>query len=216
MDAARGRSRDPLAWLAVVCAVAFCVLGAVVAGRGHAGFDDAAAAAVTGLHLPEAMWEALTWLGGTILIPLGVLLVTGLLLARRIRLAIVVAVALLLATFATDTIKELVQRPRPPGGQSASAIGYSFPSGHSLESTVTYGLIALAIWRSRLPTWLRRAAVVVGIALPFLIGLSRIALGVHFPSDVLAGWLGGIAVVAVVAVIARTPGVDPIEPSARE
>ena len=47
---------------------------------------------------------------------------------------------------------------------------------------------------------------VVGVTLPFLIGLSRIALGVHYPSDVLGGWLAGIALVALAATLIRMTG----------
>lgn len=216
MDVLRGWLRDPLLYVAIACAVGFLVLALVVNGQATVAFDAPVIDVVTALGVPVAAWEALTFLGGSLLIALGVLLVLALLAARRVGLAMAVGVALLLATFATDNIKELVARPRPPGDPLAPAVGYSFPSGHTLESTVTYGLIALAAWRSRLPSALRRGAVVAAFALPFFIGLSRIALGVHYPSDVLAGWLGGAAVVLLVAVIARTPGFDPIGPPAPE
>jgi undecaprenyl-diphosphatase len=216
MDAMRHGLRDPLLWLAVAFGAGFVSLAIVVGGGATLAFEATAIHLVTGLGVPVEVWEALTFLGGSILILLGVLLVVALLAMRRVRLAVAVAVALLLATFATEHIKEFVARLRPPGDPLAPADGYSFPSGHTLESTVTYGLIALAAWRSRLPRAVRRAAVVVAIVLPLLIGLSRIALGVHFPSDVVAGWLGGVAVVIAVAVVARTPGFDPVERPAPE
>ena len=216
MGVERRRTRDPLLWLALASVAGFVTLAALVAGRGTVAFDDPVIRVVIGLPVPTGAWEALTFLGGNLLIVLGVLLVVALLGMRRVGLAVAVGIALLLATFATDAIKDLVARPRPPGEPLAPAVGYSFPSGHTLESTVTYGLIALVAWRSRLPIAVRRAAVVAGVALPLLIGLSRIALGVHYPSDVLAGWLAGTAVVACVAAVARSPGFDPIEQAAPE
>lgn len=216
MDAIRHWLRDPLLWLAVACGVGFVALAIAVDSGGTVAFDTPVTEAVTGLDVPVGVWEALTFLGGSLLIVLGTLLVVALLAMRRVRLAVAVAVALLFATVATDQVKELIARPRPPGPPLAPAVGYSFPSGHTLESTATYGLIALVVWRSRLRSAVRRAAIGVAITLPFLIGLSRIALGVHYPSDVLAGWLGGVTVVSAVAVLARTPGFDPIGPPAPE
>ena len=93
-------------------------------------------------------------------------------------------------------------RPRPPGADLIPTGGFSFPSGHALNSTATYGLLALVIWRTDLPRTLRlTVAVVVGVLLPILIGLSRIALDVHHPTDVLGGWLAGIAFVALAATL---------------
>lgn len=84
--------------------------------------------------------------------------------------------------------------------------GYSYPSGHSASSMVTYGIIALLLVRHRgLPHWVRffgalGCGVIVG-----LVGLSRIYLGVHFPSDVLGGWLLGALVVLLFAELTRAP-----------
>ena len=65
--------------------------------------------------------------------------------------------------------------------------GYSFPSGHSANSTVAYAGIAHYTKNKIL--------IVIGIVLPFLVGISRFALGVHYPTDVLAGWALGAAIV---------------------
>ncbi len=97
-------------------------------------------------------------------------------------------------------VKATIARQRPPDALIATA-GFSFPSGHTLNSTVSYGLIALLIWRSGWPAWLRRASVVGLVVLIILVGLSRIALGAHYPSDVLGGWLAGVAIVATVAAL---------------
>ena len=100
---------------------------------------------------------------------------------------------------------DAVGRPRPPGF-SADELGYSFPSGHTLNSTTTYGLLALIAWRSQRPLLERRVAIAIGVMVPILVGLSRIALGVHYPSDVLGGWLAGVAFVALGAMLIRWTG----------
>jgi undecaprenyl-diphosphatase len=203
-----GRRLDPWIVLAIACAAGFLLLAVVVNGQRALGFDASVTATITGPGIPTDVWLAFTALGGAVLIPIGVIFVAILLWRRSYRLALIVAVALIGAALGTELFKDVVSRPRPPGDADASAEGYSFPSGHTLNSTVTYGLIALVIWRSRLATWARRLSVAILVTLPVLVGLSRIALGVHYPSDVLAGWLAGIAVISVVAVLTRPAPVE--------
>ena len=93
-----------------------------------------------------------------------------------------------------DTIvKVAVGRPRPHMDQPvATAFGHSFPSGHSMSSTICYGAVFLvfAPWFSE-PV--RKALLGLTIAMPILIGFSRLALGVHFLSDILGGYVLGLA-----------------------
>ncbi len=194
------RRLDPWLLVALVCAIGFLLLGIVVNGRGWFALDEPVASFVQALPVSTDAWLTITGAGGAILVPIGVGLVLALLAMRRYRLAVVVAVALLGATFLTDHVKDLISRPRPPD-PLVTANGYSFPSGHSLLSATTYGLVALVVWRSRLPTGLRRVVVAALVVLVLLVGLSRIALGVHYPSDVAAGWLAGVAIVATVAAV---------------
>jgi undecaprenyl-diphosphatase len=92
------------------------------------------------------------------------------------------------------------------GAVLLGAEGFSFPSGHALNSTVTYGLLAMLVWRTGWPKWLRVALGAVLVTLPVLVGLSRIAIGVHYPTDVIGGWLAGIALVAGVASLTVADG----------
>jgi len=107
--------------------------------------------------------------------------------------------AALLATF----LKYLFQRPRPELFESDyTASFYSFPSGHATIAVAFYGTLALLI-ALRLQDWRRWAVLVVGAALALLLGLSRLYLGVHYPTDILAGylaatlWTGTVATVVV-------------------
>ena len=195
--------RDPWAWAGAAAAVGFLLLAIAVTSRVGLPFDDPGSAAIQGLPIPVGFWEACTFAGGAILVPIGIAMVLTALLTRRVRLAIILALILIGSAVFTEVVKEVIARPRPPGEALAPWIGYSFPSGHTRNSTVAYGLLAVMAWRSRLPLLTRRGLVAVGVTLPFLVGLSRVALGVHYPSDVLAGWLGGIAFVALGACLIR-------------
>ena len=76
-----------------------------------------------------------------------------------------------------------------------AAQGYSFPSGHSANAVTVY---------SSLPQYKRnKALAVIGVLLPLLVGVSRVCVGAHYPTDVLCGWLLGLAVILVVPVLYR-------------
>jgi membrane-associated phospholipid phosphatase len=202
--------RDPWPWIGLASSIAFLVLATLVVHRGGLAFDEPIATAVHGLPIPVWAWQLVTALGGAFLAFVGTALVLGSLLSRRLRLALIVAVVLIAASLFTHVVKDFVSRPRPPWEHFAPSPGFSFPSGHALNSTVMYGLLAVIVGRSGVRRTIRRLAVAVGVTLPFVIGVSRIALGVHYPSDVLGGWLGGIAFVALAATVVRLTGaMDP-------
>ena len=98
------------------------------------------------------------------------------------------AVNLVCAVALNVLLKQLVQRPRPDGFRLIAETGYSFPSGHSMVAMAFYGLLAWMVWhyeRDRFVRWL----CVIGFGLVIaLIGISRIYLGVHYASDVIAGF----------------------------
>ena len=212
-DGARRARHDPWTWLGIVCAVAFMILAVEVNEQEGIGFDDPVTAFVKGLPIPTDLWAALTAAGGVILILIGIAVVVALLLTHRVRAAVIYGAAMAGASLWTQVVKAYVGRLRPPDGALVPAPGFSFPSGHTLNSTVTYGLIALLVWRTNLPAWIRRMVAIALATLIVLIGLSRIALGVHYPSDVVGGWLAGVAIVAVVAVSTREPVNDPVDSS---
>ncbi|MBA2608587.1 MAG: phosphatase PAP2 family protein [Actinobacteria bacterium] len=103
---------------------------------------------------------------------------------------------------AVDTIvKILVSRPRPSFDDPiATALGKSFPSGHAMSSTICYGAVVLVVLPLVAARW--RPVLIAAVSLLVLgIGVSRLALGVHFLSDVLGGFvLGGAWLVGSVAV----------------
>lgn len=77
-----------------------------------------------------------------------------------------------------------------------AAQGFSFPSGHSTNSVVMYGGIARNVKN--------KVLAVLAVVLPLLIGLSRIAVGVHYPTDVLCGWLLGIGILVLMSFLEKT------------
>ncbi|MGK5685603.1 phosphatase PAP2 family protein [Actinoplanes sp. URMC 104] len=98
-------------------------------------------------------------------------------------------------------LKLLFERQRPSFlDPVATAVGYSFPSGHALNNALGAAVVLMVLLpRVRHRPALHRWLLIGGIAVPVLTGAFRIGLGVHWLSDVLAGWLFGLAVVATTA-----------------
>ncbi|MGD9797434.1 MAG: phosphatase PAP2 family protein [Acidimicrobiia bacterium] len=144
--------------------------------------------------------EGFTWFGRFPVLAGVAGLVAAVVLVRGDRRAgLLVVVATLGAQGLNIGLKALVERPRPlPADPVFTASGFSFPSGHAMVSTAAYGA-ALVVLLPALPVRARSAAVVAVTAVVVGLGLSRIALEVHYLSDVVAGHLLGMAWLAVAA-----------------
>lgn len=138
--------------------------------------------------------EAVSFLGKPLLFTLiCVPVVVFLLRRRRVHLAVFLATSALVGGLVDVVIKVLVDRDRPVLDEPvSSAFNQSFPSGHSMMSVVVYGALLL-IFMPVIPRAKRGVAIVLYVALCVAIGVSRLALGVHYISDVLGGWVLGAA-----------------------
>ncbi len=99
-----------------------------------------------------------------------------------------VAVNLVCVVLLNTVLKYLVQRPRPDGFRLISETGYSFPSGHSMVAMAFFGLLIWMVWRYHRHDVMRTVWCVVFGLVIVMVGVSRIYLGVHYASDVLAGF----------------------------
>ena len=102
--------------------------------------------------------------------------------------AFFIALNVLLCYFLNQTLKLVFARERPLNINLITEKGFSFPSGHSMISVAYYGFIAYIIAHKRMKKSKKRLLVISFMILVLLIGISRIYLGVHFASDVLAGY----------------------------
>lgn len=88
-------------------------------------------------------------------------------------------------------LKSYYGRERPSINEAIDATGFSFPSGHSMGSFILYGFVIFLTIRGQQKEWVKWVISVTLAALVLLIGASRVYLGAHFPSDVLAGFIAG-------------------------
>lgn len=134
--------------------------------------------------------KVLTFLGSTMFLMTLTLVLVILIKKNNIRLGIMFN--LISISVINYVIKHIINRPRPTGINLVKASGYSFPSGHSATSMVFYGFLIYLVYKYINNKILKTFLIILLSIVILMIGLSRIYLGVHYASDVLAGFILGI------------------------
>lgn len=175
-------------------------IGTAVTFIGEPEFDEQAVDEARGLR-DGWFGQLMVWLSdvGYSLWLVPAALVIALLLGvalRRWRDALLVAFATTCAAVVTRVLKESFERARPEDGVDLLIAGFSMPSGHAASSAAFATSLVLATHRNGR---LHRLVLVVLPLLALLVGLSRVVLGAHYPSDVIAGFCSGVGVALLVA-----------------
>jgi undecaprenyl-diphosphatase len=136
--------------------------------------------------------KGITHLGDSVLIFV-FSLVLFLVPKTRKEMALPVSMAAISSAVLNIILKHIFARSRPDILQLISETGYSFPSGHAMNSAALYTVLILLIWRHVKNMPLKIILSAIFAALTALIGYSRVYLGVHYAGDVLGGWLFGFA-----------------------
>lgn len=137
----------------------------------------------------------ITSLGGIAVLSLFAVATVGFLLIQKKRLsALLLTLGLVGGVALSEGLKALFERERPPAAyQAVETLNASFPSGHALMSTVFYLSVAVMLARAFPTKRLKTYVLGVGMTLAGLVGLTRVYLGAHWATDVLAGWCVGAA-----------------------
>lgn len=203
----RGQPRSRIPIVAAVSLAVFSLVATAVVASARVEAWDAGVNRWVGDDQPGVVADialGVTAAGGGV--PLLMLsLVAAMLLIRRGRPAdaLLVALAYPLTQLTTNLLKLAFERPRPPLRTAELEVSsYAFPSGHTSAAMAVYGALALILLRQR--RWRSRLAVLVpAAALIAVVGLSRVSLGVHYPTDVVAGLAVGVACLSVCAAAAQ-------------
>ena len=206
----------PVILAAFVLYTLFAGLTLFVAGGATGEADFAIEQTVYGWRSPglNTLIETITYCGNTASIITLILLLLAL-PKTRVPYGLPVFAAGVLTTVIKVIVKTAVARPRPDAVYFlVQESGYSYPSGHSITSVAVYGILAWLLWYYHKPavqaalhlpgaaanaggaagmSGRDRALMILCAFLAFAIGLSRIYVGVHHPTDVLGGWIAGIA-----------------------
>lgn len=143
--------------------------------------------------LPEAMRDV-TSLGSFVVLGLLVVLIAlFLIMSRRVRTALFLVVAVVSGSILSTVLKTMFNRPRPDLTGIAKVFTASFPSGHATVSAVVYLTLGALLAGTAESRPLRIFFVSAAVLLTLIVGISRLYLGVHYPTDVAAGWALGAA-----------------------
>jgi len=199
-DRWNGIDRISVAWLvlAILGLVAFAAITVEMLNHVVWPFDQSILATVRPWVGDGTFWRVLSESANIPLIVIGVGMVLVLFFTHRRREAVLVALLLIAVTAGSEGIKQLVARPRPEGTDpNIPGVVYSFPSGHVLEALVIFGVIAIHVLRSHLSRVVAAIAAVAVIVDAFLVGLSRVVLNAHWPSDAMASLIAGAGVLGI-------------------
>ena len=177
-------------WIASICTIAFLIILILVLTNQIETFDHIIYQAVYSIHNQpiDTFFKIFTHIGDTVPVIIIVAILFFLFKKRKDKAMLIFTVATTVAM--NQLLKHIIMRPRPPMERRlVKQGGYSFPSGHSMIALCICGLlIYYAITRMKNKKWKIVSCVLLTI-LCILIGISRIYVGVHYPSDVLGGYL---------------------------
>lgn len=186
-------SQRRMTWSGVAMMLLGVLMTALLAGSALSQFDLSVSTALIERRSPmlTTVAQGITFLGSArALVSLTVLVALILIVRRRPMPALLVVGSMLTSWLLTVYLKSAIGRVRPDPGDVLGTISNSgaFPSGHTLNSAVFLGVIAgIVLTTVRSVAW-RTAVVVTTLTLALAIGVSRVYLAYHWPSDVLGGW----------------------------
>ena len=153
--------------------------------------------------LLNSVMKGITNLGGGIMFGFGIFIVIYLVLKKYSLWGIQLALILCMSGIINTLLKNIFQRPRPQFYPLITERDFSFPSGHAMNSFVFYMALSYLIYQITKNKKLFIVTTILSLFLILFIGISRIYLGVHYPTDVVGGWLGGLIILLLALLIQK-------------
>lgn len=182
--------------LLITMEMVFALFAKEVMKRDIIGYRLISKYLISDVTLPIA--KLITNFGGVIgLIILAIVVSTILIIKKKTLMGILIWVNLACSGLLNQILKRIVQRPRPTEYRLIEENGYSFPSGHSMVSAAFYGFFIYLIFKNVKNKYIKWSSISFLSLLIILIGISRIYLGVHYTSDVMAGFVISISYLVI-------------------
>jgi undecaprenyl-diphosphatase len=171
-------------------------------------FDNSIEVAIASLRTPGLtnFFSAITHLADVLVVfVVLVLALAAFVMSKRFTFAWALLIAVAGSTITTAILKVVVERARPSDVVAlVTEDSYSFPSGHATAVVALYGFLLYACYKMFPQWWARALSVLAGAVIILLVGFSRVYLGVHYPTDVLAGYLvGALWVYIAISLLSR-------------
>ncbi|WP_066064744.1 phosphatase PAP2 family protein [Neobacillus soli] len=179
--------------ISLVCVLGFSLISLLISDHKIIDFDSDVIAAIQGLESPflTKVMKFFTFIGSApVVIILSIFLLFFLYKVLHHRLELILFVSAIFGSAVLNQILKLVfHRVRPNFHRLIDIAGYSFPSGHAMNAFAVYVIISFLLWRHIASKWGRSLLIFISVAMIVAIGTSRIYLGVHYPSDIIGGYL---------------------------
>lgn len=194
--------------VSLIVLVLFCVLAVLIDSKLIAQFDQSVISIIQGLEsktLTQIM-KVFTFIGsykGILVILLMMIFILFFVLKSRTD-ALLVAVVIAGTQVINQVLKLYFQRARPNFHRLIEIGGYSFPSGHAMSALAVYGILTYVFWRHTSDRTGRIMLIIISMIFILMIGISRIYLGVHYPSDIIGGYLAsGVLLILAIGIFRR-------------
>lgn len=179
--------------ISLVCVLGFFFTTLLISDHKIIAFDSKVIGAIQGLETPllTKVMKFFTFVGSApVVIVLSILLIIYLYRVLHHRLELILFVSAIIGSAVLNQIlKQVFHRVRPNLHRLIDISGYSFPSGHAMNAFTVYVIISFLLWRHIPSKWGRSLLIFLSTVMILAIGTSRIYLGVHYPSDIIGGYL---------------------------
>jgi undecaprenyl-diphosphatase len=179
--------------LSILLFLCFAAVASFIKGQWIEKFDHAVISVIQGFESPRltVLMKGFTFIGSSMtVVIIGLITILFLYFVLHHRFELIFFIVMLASTGILNfLLKQYFVRQRPDLHRLIEETGYSFPSGHSMEAFALYASLAFLLWRHISTRTGRSITIVLCIVMIVFIGISRIYLGVHYPSDVIGGYL---------------------------
>ncbi|SMQ86857.1 undecaprenyl-diphosphatase [Bacillus sp. OV166] len=179
--------------ISLVCVLGFSFVTLLISDHKIIDFDSDVIAVIQGLESPflTKVMKFFTFIGSSlVVIILSLLLMFFLYKVLHHRLELILFISAIIGSAVLNQIlKQIFHRVRPNFHRLIDIGGYSYPSGHAMNAFTVYVIISFLLWRHIDKKWGRSLLIFFSVIMILAIGISRIYLGVHYPSDIIAEYL---------------------------
>jgi undecaprenyl-diphosphatase len=183
--------------ISLFCGLAFAIIAILIGRHNIASFDNAIISWIRGWNSDTmtAVMKFFTFIGaGYPIIVITAFFAALLYFGLKFRWELLFFLGVVIGSALLNVVLKLIfHRARPTVNRIVEAGGFSYPSGHAMAAFTLYGVLTYLLWRHAPNAYTRVLLICTGSLMILAIGISRIYLGVHYPSDIIGGYLASSA-----------------------